>query len=126
MLHNHLRFLNASQVQWNVLFRWQRNLHVARWVTRACPSAASAAVNFSVCCFAGLMEPSHLNIPGHPRRPESGSSGSPWRFNVKNAVGRGKMRFISWLYKTKRFFPTNINGHFRNLNWRYLPYVRPM
>ena len=24
------------------------------------------------------------------------------------------------------FVKKNINGHFRNLNWRYLPYIRPM
>jgi hypothetical protein len=27
---------------------------------------------------------------------------------------------------SKHFFDSNFTGHFRNLNWRYLPYIRPI
>jgi hypothetical protein len=28
--------------------------------------------------------------------------------------------------RSSRCVKKNIKGHFRNLNWRYLPYIRPM
>jgi len=31
-----------------------------------------------------------------------------------------------WLVKHKQITNIQINGHFRNLNWRYLPYIRPI
>ena len=42
----------------------------------------------------------------------------PWNLWISAA-------FLKWLYKSIFKHPL-INGHFRILDWRYLPYIRPM
>jgi hypothetical protein len=44
-----------------------------------------------------------------------------FRVAPENFLAEGEKQMLEKILKVPI-----VNGHFRNLNWRYLPYIRPM